>query len=175
MIQVTIRPTENYDFQGLFELYRQENVARQMLNLPNQPSHTWEKELANIPGNVHSFVALLDTNEDYQIIGHAALNVAGNPRRQHTGELIIAVKEDFWHMGVGNKLMQQIIDLADNWLNIRRIELTVYTDNENAIILCRKFGFGIEGEAKQFAFRDGEFVNAYYMARVKGDGSKILD
>ncbi|WP_435938591.1 GNAT family N-acetyltransferase [Moraxella bovoculi] len=168
MIQVTIRATENYDFQGLYDLYRQEQVACQMLNLPNQPLHTWEKRLANIPSNVHSFVALLDTDDDCQIIGNAALTVANSPRRQHTGELVIAVKEEFWRMGVGNQLMQQVIDLVDNWLNLQRIELTVYTDNEHAMALYRKFGFNIEGEAKKFAFRNGEFVDAYYMARVKG-------
>lgn len=168
MTQVTIRVTEHYDFQGLYDLYRQEPVACQMLNLPNQSLHSWEKRLANIPSNVHSFVALMDTDDDYQIIGNAALTVANSPRRQHTGELIIAVKEEFWRMGVGNQLMQQVIDLADNWLNLQRIELTVYTDNEHAMALYRKFGFNIEGEAKKFAFRNGEFVDAYYMARVKG-------
>ena len=63
--------------------------------------------------------------------------------------------------------MAAMIDLTDNWLDIRRIELTAFTDNERAIALYRKFGFEVEGEAKSYAFRNGEYVDAYYMARLK--------
>ncbi|EPR3746035.1 GNAT family N-acetyltransferase, partial [Escherichia coli] len=31
----------------------------------------------------------------------------------------------------------------------------------------KKFGFHIEGTGKNYAFRNGEYVDAYYMARVK--------
>ena len=45
--------------------------------------------------------------------------------------------------------------LADGWLNVIRLELTVYTDNERAIALYRKFGFEIEGTHKAYALRAG--------------------
>ena len=57
--------------------------------------------------------------------------------------------------------------MADNWLNLKRVELQVYTDNARAIHLYEKFDFVIEGTHKAFAFRDGEYVDAYSMARVK--------
>ncbi len=37
--------------------------------------------------------------------------------------------------------MSEILDLADNWLMLVRIELGVFTDNEKAIKLYEKFGF----------------------------------
>ena len=51
--------------------------------------------------------------------------------------------------------MQAALDLADNWLNLTRLELEVYTDNEAAIQLYKKFGFTIEGTLAQYAFRMG--------------------
>jgi putative acetyltransferase len=63
--------------------------------------------------------------------------------------------------------MAAMIDLADNWLGIHRIELSVYTDNAPAVHLYEKFGFAIEGTARQFALRGGEYVDAYYMARLR--------
>ncbi len=54
-------------------------------------------------------------------------------------------------LGVGRALLKTVIDLADNWLNLKRIELTVYVDNERAINLYKKFGFEIEGESKAYA------------------------
>jgi putative acetyltransferase len=44
-------------------------------------------------------------------------------------------------------------------------ELTVYTDNAAAVALYRKFGFGIEGTARGYALRRGEYVGAFMMAR----------
>jgi L-phenylalanine/L-methionine N-acetyltransferase len=43
----------------------------------------------------------------------------------------------------------------------------VYTDNEPAIKLYQKFGFKIEGTLERYAFREGNYVNAYSMARIK--------
>jgi len=43
----------------------------------------------------------------------------------------------------------------------------VYTDNERAIKLYQQFGFTSEGTAIDFAFRDGQFVDVYLMARLR--------
>jgi putative acetyltransferase len=40
-------------------------------------------------------------------------------------------------------------------------------DNAAGIALYEKFGFEIEGTHRRFAFRDGEYVDAYSMARLK--------
>ena len=78
----------------------------------------------------------------------------------------MAVKDNHAGSGVGSALLETVIDLADNWLNLKRIELTVFIDNEAAINLYKKFGFNVEGEADAFAFRNGGYISAYYMDRV---------
>ncbi|MNP73809.1 Spermine/spermidine acetyltransferase [compost metagenome] len=79
----------------------------------------------------------------------------------------ISVDAGYHGKGVGSALMKAMIDICDNWAGIERIELTVYTDNQGAIALYRKFGFEIEGTSRRFAMRDGELVDAYHMARFK--------
>jgi putative acetyltransferase len=79
----------------------------------------------------------------------------------------MGVHDDFVGRGVGSALMKAVLDLADNWLDLRRVDLTVFTDNPNAIRLYEKSGFVKEGHFKQFAFRDGEYVDAYSMARLR--------
>ena len=65
--------------------------------------------------------------------------------------------------------MQAAVDLADKWLNLSRLELEVYTDNEPAVRLYKKFGFSVEGTLRRYALRAGRFVDAYMMARLRQD------
>jgi putative acetyltransferase len=79
----------------------------------------------------------------------------------------MAVRDDWQGQGVGMALMRAAVDLADKWLNLTRLELDVYVDNEPAIRLYEKFGFSIEGTMVNFAFRDGQYVDTYLMARLR--------
>ena len=64
-------------------------------------------------------------------------------------------------------MMGVCLDLADNWLNLTRLDLCVYVDNSPAIVLYKKFGFDIEGTHRRFAYRNGEYVDAHVMARLR--------
>jgi len=89
-----------------------------------------------------------------------------NARRRHAATLGMAVKSSARRQGVASALMSAGIDLAERWLAVGRLELEVYTDNEAAIALYKKFGFTVEGTLRQFAFRDGKLVDADVMARL---------
>ena len=64
--------------------------------------------------------------------------------------------------------MTALIDAADKWLDLRRIELTVFADNERAIRLYERFGFEREGIMRAYAFRDGRYADGVMMARLRG-------
>lgn len=96
-----------------------------------------------------------------------ALDVMENPRRSHVATFGISVAADVQGRGVGHALMREMVNLCDNWLRIERIELTVFADNPAALALYKKFGFEIEGTGRNFALRNGDYVDAYYMARLK--------
>ncbi len=63
--------------------------------------------------------------------------------------------------------MAQIIDVADNWLNLKRLALTVYSDNERAIRLYEEYGFEREGLLRSDTFRAGQYVDVLTMARLR--------
>lgn len=79
----------------------------------------------------------------------------------------MSVHHEFQGKGVGTALMAACVDLADNWLNLTRLELEVYSDNQAAIHLYERFGFTYEGTLQQYAFRDGEYVDSNMMARLR--------
>lgn len=65
----------------------------------------------------------------------------------------------------GRRTAGSLVRLADDWFNLQRLELTVYTDNHAAIALYEKFGFVREGKLERYAFRDGRYADVYAMAR----------
>lgn len=79
----------------------------------------------------------------------------------------MSVHDDHRRQGIGKALMLELIDAADKWLNIMRIELTVFTDNKPAIALYEVFGFETEGVHKAYAFRDGRYADVVAMARIR--------
>lgn len=163
MSEIKIRHSDSNDIQAIRDIYSGNVAYSGTLQLPFPSLAAWESRLGNLPQGVYSLVAEIEG----ELVGQIGLHVEQNQRRKHVAGFGMAVKDTFQGKGAGTKLLSAVIDLAENWLNIQRLELTVYTDNEAAIGLYRKHGFNIEGESPKFAFRNGEFVSVYYMARVK--------
>lgn len=159
---VEIRRAEPSDAKAIKQIYECKNAYSSTLQLPHPSATLWEKRTTDVPDNVFVYVALVDG----EIVGNLGFEVCTSPRRRHVASLGMGVKDDVQGRGVGSALLATVIDLADNWLNLKRIELTVYSDNVRAINLYKKFGFAVEGESKAYAFRNGEYVSAYHMARV---------
>ena len=138
------------------------------LQLPLPSVEMWRKRLADFAAEDYLLVA----EANGEVVGNCGLHVASrSPRRRHAGYIGMSVRDDWHGKGVGTALMSAVVDIADNWLNYRRLELTVYTDNEAALALYRKFGFAIEGTLREYSFRDGEYVDAYTMARIRGNAT----
>jgi putative acetyltransferase len=101
-----------------------------------------------------------------EVLGQLGLHAMQHPRLRHVATLGMAVKTSARRRGAGSALVTAAIDLCEKWLNVTRIELEVYVDNQAAIALYVKHGFVIEGTRPRFAFRDGQFVDAHVMGRV---------
>lgn len=112
------------------------------------------------PGKVALVATVGDT-----LVGQAELSPL-QARRAHAGSIGICV-HDAWHRrGIGNVLMTELLDLADNWLGLRRVELHVFADNHAALALYRKFGFEIEARQRGAVLRRGLLIDCYFMARL---------
>lgn len=106
-------------------------------------------------------------DSSFEVVGNLGMAPWGSSlRRRHAMGLGMAVRDDWQGRGIGSALMSAAIDRADNWMNVLRIELTVYTDNVAACALYKRFGFVIEGRHRAYALRDGVYVDAFAMARL---------
>ena len=132
------------------------------LRLPFTSREDVRQWMEKAPAGHLQIVALLDG----RLVGTAGVH-PDKGRRSHVGGIGMCVHDEFQRRGIGAALLAALIEAADRWFNLRRLELAVYVDNEPAIALYKKFGFVIEGTRRQDAFRDGAFVDSYMMARLK--------
>ena len=163
---ITIRSAEPGDYEALHKIFLGPKVIWGTLQLPYPSIETWRKRLAETPAGVYQLVAC----SDQEVVGQLDIYTFPNkPRRRHVGQVGMSVRDDFQGQGVGSALLREAVQLADNWLNLQRLELEVYCDNEPAVRLYKKFGFSIEGTLARYAFRAGQYVDVYTMARFRTD------
>lgn len=163
MMEVTIRAFEMADWEDVSVLFLAATCRWGTLQMPFQSRDGIKHKLANPPLGMHRLVAVIDSEQ--KVVGFVSLRTFSD-RRAHVGAIGIFVHDDYQNRGVGSQLMAAIIDLAENWLNLKRLELQVNTDNPSAIRLYEKFGFEKEGTLRKNAFRDGAYIDAYTMAKV---------
>ena len=159
-----IRPMELGDTAGFNALRRMPGVFENTTGLPSCRTADSEAFIAGLGPDDHNFVAVLD---DGTVIGAAGLTVFSNPRMRHVGSVGLYVHTDYQNQGVGTALMKVLLELADNWLMLVRVELEVFADNERAIHLYEKFGFEKEGLMRMSVVRDGQYQDNYKMARLR--------
>lgn len=163
-MEIRIRRAEPEDHESVWRILADPDTFPGTLQLPHPSREMWRKRFAEHSESDYILVACVDG----EIVGHAGLHpVAKSPRRSHAMSLGITVRRDFQGRGVGGALLKAILDLADNWLNVFRVELTVYTDNERALALYRRFGFEVEGTHRAYALRAGRYVDSHSMARLR--------
>lgn len=169
-MKVTIRHQEAHDVESTATLFADQSVIDGTMRLPLASVESVRKRLAQADDAIR-LVAVDDdvpVADPNSVLGFAELETFGSvPRHRHVGELnLLAVRESAQGRGIGRRLLAEVVDLADHWLQLVRLGLTAWTDNLGAIALYESFGFEIEGTMPAYVWRKGAYVDAHVMGRV---------
>ncbi len=163
---LVIRPHKLDDVHRLHQLRTLPGVMWGTMQIPSMTFDQVRRQMESSLTDTafHAFVAELHG----EIVGAAGMHV-GNRRRARVGDVGLSVHDLWTGQGIGRALMQALLDVADNYLGLKRLELEVITDNEAAIQLYESLGFKREGIKRSSMFRGGVFVDTLMMGRVQDD------
>ncbi|WP_297637427.1 GNAT family N-acetyltransferase [uncultured Clostridium sp.] len=161
-MDINIRSVKVDDYIDISKIRKMEGVENNILATSDEQTEKMKSKIMNITPNDFWFVA----EKDGKVIGVSILNRYSNPRKKHVASITVMVDSDYHSKGVGTLLMKELIKLSDNILKLKRLELQVFIDNENAIKLYKKFGFVKEGLQKYSALKNDVYTDELMMARI---------
>lgn len=157
-LQMEIKNLEQRHYSDVSRIYQQAIDAGNItLATKTSPWESWDNDhLKNM-----RFVAL----EDNAVIGWVALS----PVLQRTGyhgvtELSIYIDENHHGKGIGNMLMQHIIDSSEQ-AGIWTIMSFIFPENDKSIALHKKFGFNHLGTQHKSAQLKGVWMDNCILER----------
>lgn len=160
---IQVRRASPDDAADFARLMGDPEVFGNLMQLPLPSTEQWRQRLAHPSGPDALQVVAVRAGT---VLGSAGLHPVERLRRRHCAMLGISVARAAQGQGVGTELMRALCDYADNWAQILRIELTVFTDNARAIALYERFGFRVEGTHRAYALRAGRYADVLAMARL---------
>ncbi|HVB10143.1 MAG TPA: GNAT family N-acetyltransferase [Bacillota bacterium] len=159
---MVIRPIRVEDAEGLLDQMAQPLVVAFTGQLPSTRLEGRRQWVEHLGPADHVFVAEVDG----RVVASAGLHVQRGKRR-HVASLGISVHDAFQGRGIGRALMATLLDLADNFLALRRVELEVMADNPGAIHLYESLGFQVEGRKREDIVLQGRYVDVLFMGRLR--------
>lgn len=98
-----------------------------------------------------------------EIVGTLSFSGGHRKRICHTGEFGVSVLKCHWGKGIAKALILELIDWSQRTGTIRKLNLRVRADNENAIKLYKSLGFIEQGVITREFQMDGVFYDSIFM------------
>lgn len=168
--KAVIRSPRDEDIEGMLEyLYVTSGETEFLLRYPEEcTKYTPEGEKAlfdrmNAADNETMIVCLVDG----VIAGNCQVTWKKSIKTRHRADVAIALKREFWGLGIGTRLFEEMIRIAEANENILQMELEFIEGNSRARALYEKMGFRITGmRPNAIRLKDGTLLNEYTMIRT---------
>ena len=164
-----IRSPKEEDIQGLLDyLYQSAGETDFLLRYPEECGrYTAEGEKALIERiNSSDTEAMLVCIVEGKVAGNCQITWNDRIKTRHRSRVGIALLKDYWGQGLGTRLFQELIKIAEENEHILQMELEFIEGNSRARALYEKMGFRITGVGvNAVRLKDGTFLNEYLMIR----------
>lgn len=124
-----------------------------------------EKELfesSNVSPDEAAMVCIVEG----RLAGNCEINFFRKIKKSHTASVAIALLSEYWNQGIGTRMFEEMIRLAEERSGVLQIELEFIEGNDRARRLYEKMGFRIAGvHPDAIRLKDGTLLNEYLMIK----------
>lgn len=165
---IVLRNAEISDAESLIEYLKiTTGETPFLIREPDEVNLTLEQEESFIKSCIDAEreLMLVATMEGKHVGNCSLMSIGSYKRYAHRCEVAIALYQEFCGRGIGNIMMQIILDFAKR-LGYEQAELEVISGNEAAISLYRKLGFETYGTfPNRMKYSNGRYTDAYWMMK----------
>lgn len=110
--------------------------------------------------------AMLVCVVDGKVAGNCEINFDKKLKTRHRASVGIALLKEFWNQGIGTRMFQELIRLAEAREEVTQMELEFIEGNDRARHLYEKMGFRIAGvHPNAVRLKGGTLLNIYLMIK----------
>ena len=164
-----IRSPKDENIQGMLDCLRiAAGETDYILPYPEEcRKHTVENEKAlfdrvNRADNEAMLICLVEG----KVAGSCQITWGNKMKIRHRASIGIVLLSEFWNQGIGTRLFQELIRIAEENPNLIQLELDFIEGNNRARALYEKMGFRVTGvKPDAIRLKDGTLLNEYSMIR----------
>ncbi|MBQ9032472.1 MAG: GNAT family N-acetyltransferase [Parasporobacterium sp.] len=138
-----------------------------LIRYPEEIRYTYEdeKELLNRVNRSENQVMLVCL-VDNKIAGMCQISFETSIKTRHRASVAIALLKEFWGQGIGTRIFEELISIAESNPEVLQMELDFIEGNDRAMRLYEKMGFRIAGvHPDAIRLKDGTLLNEYLMIK----------
>jgi len=133
------------------------------LPISQEMEKNWFDDMLKARHEEHPFVIEILKDNIWKMIGN--IGFSGLDYRNRSAEVGIFIGETkYWDSGYGTQAMNLMLKHGFRTLNLNRIMLRVFSDNQRAIRVYEKCGFVHEGNLRQAIFSNGSYKDEIIMS-----------
>ncbi len=123
--------------------------------------------------NPKSLMFSAKTIDNNEMVGHVQLlGIDRTNMSARIGRVLVGEKENR-NKGIGQQMVNGILDIAFNTLHLHRVDLGVFDFNKSAIACYEKAGFIIEGKLRDCRKIDGQYWSLLNMSILEEEYMNI--
>ena len=165
----TLLSPRDEDINGVIEYLKISAAETEfILRYPEEcDKYTYEAEKAifdrmNASEDEAMFICLVDG----KVAGNCGIHFSNKLKTRHRAGVAIALCKEFWNLGIGTRMFEEMEKLALTKTYVQILELDFVEGNTRARALYEKMGYKITGRRPEaICLKDGKLLDEYMMQK----------
>jgi diamine N-acetyltransferase len=174
---IRLRAIERTDLERYVEWFNDPEVTRHLMRhlpLSLAAEVQWFENMQKQEEESRPLAIEAKDGDQWVHIGGAGIHDIDWQARR--GEMGISIGDKrYWNRGFGTDTIRALLRHGFECLNLHRIFLRVFEDNERAIAVYERLGFKEEGRLREHSYRSGSYLDMIIMGILRSEWEQMTE